>query len=188
MHNKKILAILKKWKKDEIKILPLAHFSAIIHTNYLGCLGLNKKVMDRQRIIAHIWMWTLVAVGIVLSFLILPSSFVLSPKNRTNLPFLLVLVFISALYYLASAFYFRLKHPIREFGLDDFIRAGTYGRVAHPTCTVLAITGWIIFIFSPSWEILAANLWATFVVFFWIELEKNIYKKNGGEENEVDVG
>ena len=117
-------------------------------------------------------MWGIIAAGAALAFSFLPATFVFSRANRAYLTFMSIPFFVLLLYYLASMIYFRAKYSLVSSGFGDLIRAGIYGRVAHPTCIMLAIIGWAIFIYMPDWRVLFSNLWATLVVFFWIKLEK----------------
>jgi hypothetical protein len=133
--------------------------------------------MDRQRIVAHIWMWSLILIGIALAFLFVPNDSVFSSFYRSYIVIAVVPLFIFFLYYLATAIYFRTKFSSSSSRLEKTIRAGVYGRVAHPTCMTLAMAGWIFFIFYPDWRILASNSWMTFVVFFWIKVEENAFSE-----------
>ena len=143
--------------------------------------------MDGQRIIAHIIMWSLIIVGIVLAFGFLPAIQVFPLAYQSYLVIISIPISIICLYYLASAIYFRAKFPLISAGFGKIIKAGVYGRVVHPTCMALAIAGWVLFVFFPDWRTLASDLWMTLVVFFWIKVEENAYAEKPEEKEGADT-
>lgn len=132
------------------------------------------------------WMWSLIASGIGLSFLIINPVMLLSRSNRYYMSLVAVPIFIIFLYNVASAVYYRTRYFNAVSELEKAVTTGVYGRLIHPTCTALAIIGWIFFIYFPDSRVLAANVWTTFFVFVWIRMEKEAYGRS--PKSEIDSG
>jgi protein-S-isoprenylcysteine O-methyltransferase Ste14 len=132
-------------------------------------------------------MWAIIIIGIALAFILLPPVSVFPSPYSSYLTIISIPIFVAFLYYLVTAIYFRTRFPLASTGADKIIKAGVYGRVAHPTCITLVIVGWIFFIFSPDWRILASNLWLTLVVLFWIKVEKDAFVEKPKKSEETDT-
>lgn len=145
--------------------------------------------MEKQRIIAHIWMWTIALAGAALAFVSFPQLMLFSPQNRMYLSIAIVPVVIISVYVLANSLYLRFRTSLASSGMEKIIKAGVYGRFIHPTCTGAAVLFWIVFIFYPDFRILVSNIWITLVVVFWIKLEEKTFleRKKRKSEEDFDV-
>jgi uncharacterized membrane protein len=138
---------------------------------------LGAKTMDTRRIIAHIWMFILIMLGVVSAFLFIPSIILFSKTNRYYLSLVSIPFLAIALYNFISAFYYRLNLPADSRELKKLTEKKAFGRMVHPTCTTLAILAWGFFLYSPDLKIFMADIWISIVVFSWIRVEKYAYSE-----------
>ena len=80
------------------------------------------KTMDTRRIIAHVWMYILIMLGVVSAFLFIPSVILFSQQNRYYLRLASIPFLIFASYNFASAFYYRLKEHFESDHLEKIDR------------------------------------------------------------------
>ena len=134
---------------------------------------------SKKRLISHAYMWALVAVGLVLVYIFIPSGILLFKKNMevsSSAIFLGILISLFLIYYIPSAIWERRK--FRLYSSDEMRRMidlGVYGKCVHPTCTTLAFLGWIAFCIFPDFRLFISVLWFTLVLVFWIKAEKSFF-------------
>ena len=136
--------------------------------------------MNTKRITAHFWMWGIIAIGIIMAFLILPDRLIALSGGQELLSLAFIPLVIFLIFYAASIIYCYSRYSLKNSGFEKLVAAGVYGRRIHPTCTLVVIASWGIFIFFPDIRILVSDIWITLVVFFWIKLEEAVHmdKKN----------
>ncbi|MFA7319342.1 MAG: hypothetical protein WC022_01975 [Parcubacteria group bacterium] len=130
-------------------------------------------MFSRRRIISHLVLWSLIAMGAVLAFYAVSPEIIF--KKSFNHWWIILPLAIFLVYHLVSAFYWRDQFNPDACSEKRIIRAGVYGKCAHPTCTSLIILSWIIFFYYPDTRILTGAAWLTFMVIFWIRIEKAFF-------------
>ncbi len=130
-------------------------------------------MLSHKRIITHLVLWSLIAIGVVLAFYAISPGIIF--KKSFNHWLIVFPVALFLLYHLASVIYWRNRLPFISCSEKRIIRAGVYGKCAHPTCTSLVILGWISFFYFPDARMLASVGWLTFMVIFWISVEKTFF-------------
>ncbi len=138
-------------------------------------------MFTRRRIITHLVLWSLVAVGVTLAFSFITPSIIFKKSFNHWLIILPLTIFL--VYHFASACYWRSRLHPKSGAERRIIRAGVYGKCTHPTCTSLIILSWIIFFVFPDTRLLGSAAWLTFMVIFWIRIEKAFFlgKKSKAE-------
>ena len=142
----------------------------------------------KRRLISHLYMWVLVAAGVFLVFIFIPSGTLLFKKNiqvSFSAVVVGVLILLFLIYYIPSAIWERKKFKLYSGSeMKRMIEMGVYGKVVHPTCTTLAFLGWVVFCIIPDLRIFLAVSWFTLVLVFWIRAEKSFFlgKKLGVED------
>lgn len=149
-------------------------------------------MLSKRRITSHICMWTLVGAGVVLAFIFIPYGILL--YKNINVSFVAIFLFVFLIYHLLSAFWKRGKFHLASSGyssqeMKKMVELGVYGKCIHPTCTALAILGWIIFFLIPDFIIFISVSWLTAVIIFWIRAEKSFFlgKKSKFETEDPNV-
>lgn len=134
-------------------------------------------MFNKQRIISHIVLWSLIIAGAFSAFIFFPAKMAFNIGIERW--FLIVPLAAFFVYHLSSAIYQHFKfYPISQKEIMA-IKKGVYGKFAHPTCTTLTILGWIIFLYYPETRIFFSMAWMTFLVFFWIRLEESFFMGKG---------
>ncbi|HLN18711.1 MAG TPA: hypothetical protein VK255_00900 [Patescibacteria group bacterium] len=131
--------------------------------------------MDRRRIIAHIWMFILIFLGIALAFYFVPSLILLSRINRYYLTLAIFPLLLLVFYNLTTAVFYRQKIGAQSDQLEKLTKEKPFGRLTHPSCTTFAILAWIFFLYFPTLKIFLINVWISIVILLWIKLEKSAY-------------
>jgi len=138
----------------------------------------NKKGI-KKRFISHIYMWILVACGVVLAFIFIPSGILLYKKNIDvyfSAIFLATFLFLFLMYYVPSAIWERRKFRLYSASeMRRMIDLGVYGKCVHPTCTALVFLGWIFFFIFPELRFFISILWFSTVLVFWMRAEKSFF-------------
>lgn len=130
-----------------------------------------------QRISAHLWMWGIISIGVILAFWTIPSRRITLFSNEGIFGLAAVGLIIYLIYYISSIIYCYFRYSITGSSFQKLVTAGVYGRRVHPTCSVLAILSWTAFFMFPNTKVLAACVWITLAVFFWIKMEGTAFKK-----------
>ena len=135
-------------------------------------------MFTKNRIISHVWMWIFVGAGLALVFIFIPPGMALYKKN--DISFVAVFLVLFLIYYLVDILLKRKNFHLAsssygEKEMKKMIKLGVYGKCIHPTCTTLAIFGWIIFLIFPELRMFLAILWFNLVVIFWIRVEKSFF-------------
>lgn len=142
--------------------------------------------MDKRRIIAHIWMYILISLGVAVAFRLVPPYVLFSRINRYYLTFAIIPLLFFVLYNFWSAIEYRRGLSSSTPHLEELAKKKFFGRVVHPTCTTLAILAWMSFLYFPNLRMFLADVWMTVVIYFWIKLEKSAYspKKAKSDDSE----
>jgi hypothetical protein len=123
-----------------------------------------------KRIIAHLWMWGIMAAGASLSFLIFPAKLLL-PRSDIFVFAGLILLAAFWLYNISGSIFTRSYASLTSLDMKHIAESGDYGKVVHPTCITLCIIAWGIFFIYPDLRILFSDIWFVSVIYFWIKIE-----------------
>jgi hypothetical protein len=128
-------------------------------------------------------MWMMIFFGIFLSFLFFPEKLIFLLDRTLSLIIAAPLI-IFLVYNLSTAILLHIKARKLYQSEKKLIKSGIYGKYAHPTCTTLAVFSWIIFLLYPDVRIFVSDIWLSFVIISWIEIEKSAYMKKKREQED----
>lgn len=127
-----------------------------------------------KRIIAHLWMWGIIAAGAFLSFLLFPAGLLL-PRSAAFVFVGFSLLAAVWLYNIIGSVFIRSYANQASLDMKHIARNGDYGKVVHPTCISLGIVAWGAFFVYPDLRILFSDIWLVAVIYFWIKVEEGTF-------------
>ena len=69
--------------------------------------------------------------------------------------------------------------------IDELITEGAYAVVRHPMYVANIILAWSVFIWQPSYKILAVVIWLMLILVFWAYLEERMLEEKFMEDYRV---
>lgn len=122
------------------------------------------------RLVTPLVMWIIVIVGIILSYLFVPAGNLFERDALGNV------VLLAGLVYWLYVFLLALQiHPQAHRGvhaISEVIAEGPYAVVRHPMYASDIILAWCVFVWYPTYQVLAIAIWLSGVLLFWSALEE----------------
>lgn len=132
----------------------------------------------KQKVIAHLVMWSLIATGIFFAFSFFSARIFFFGFSKF-FRIIAAIILLVALYYFISAIILRFNSLFKKRSEKEIVKSGVYGRLVHPTCISAIFLAWMIFFVYSDFRILISDIWMTMVIFCWIEIEKSFFRRNG---------
>ena len=115
-------------------------------------------------------MWSITIIGGVVLWVFMPQGNSFSSDLLGPIAFGLALA--NWLWVSVLAMRVHRKAAASVSNIDELITEGTYAVVRHPMYVADIILGWSVFIWQPSYKILAIVIWLMLVLVFWAYLEE----------------
>jgi protein-S-isoprenylcysteine O-methyltransferase Ste14 len=120
-------------------------------------------------------MWLIVIAGALLSILYLKNNILFFPGIFGEI--ILLLGLANWLYATIMSFKVHRKAPASVNKIDHLVTKGPYRFIRHPIYAADIALSWCVFVFHPSFNILAAVIWANLVFIFWAWLEERMLEE-----------
>jgi methanethiol S-methyltransferase len=120
-------------------------------------------------------MWVIVAAGAAVLWFTVPQGR-LFYSGVLGLA-VLVLGMINWLYVGLASGRVHRKAVSSVQNIDQLVTEGTYAVVRHPMYAAGMAAAWCVFVWHPTYQILAIVIWLTIVLLFWSNLEERMLEE-----------
>ncbi len=136
--------------------------------------------INKYKLTSPVLLWLLVAIGGFVFWKLIPDGIFFDSGMIGAL--VLVLGIGNWFYVYFSTFRYHKKMFLSVNRIDSVVTEGLYAVVRHPLYIADVILGLSIFIYSPTYQILAVVLWASLVLWFWAGLEERMLEEKFMED------
>jgi protein-S-isoprenylcysteine O-methyltransferase Ste14 len=133
-----------------------------------------------KKLVSPILMWTIVFVGLMAIFQLVPARYVFPKSNFSN--FLIVPAVIYWVYFFGGALKVHRKAALSVDRINKIVTNGVYAKVRHPIYAADIFLGWGIFFAHPDVRFLLGAHLLMFVLLFWIRLEEKALTEKFGQD------
>ena len=130
----------------------------------------------KYKLASPVLMWLIVVVGGVVLWNAIPSGMVFSAIGWVGKA-ILVLAVINWLYVWLSAWRVHRKAATSVDNINQIIDEGVYALVRHPMYASEIALGIAVFIYFPSYKVLAVAIWLALILTFWAKFEERMLEE-----------
>jgi protein-S-isoprenylcysteine O-methyltransferase Ste14 len=134
----------------------------------------------KYRFVTPLLMWAIVIFGIFFSFAFVPPGELFQADIFGDV--ILSVALIYWLYMLLFALRTHPRAPRSVHAVQQVIDEGPYAIVRHPMYVSDILLMWCIFMWLPTYQILAIAIWLSAVLLFWSALEERFLEEKFLEE------
>jgi len=127
-------------------------------------------------------MWTVVALGILVIFFVIPKQPLFSFSDSKAAIIFLVLAIPYWSYFWINAVLINKKAASSSANTPQIISSGVYGYVRHPIYGADIVLAIALFFFIPEARIALSVIWLTLVLIVWMKLEESVLEERFGHK------
>jgi protein-S-isoprenylcysteine O-methyltransferase Ste14 len=137
---------------------------------------MNNNIQNEKYKLANpLLMWLIVVIGFIVIYFIVAAGDVFAPSPWGVL--VLALGFINLVYISVISFRVHQKAAKSVAEIDSIITEGVYAVVRHPMYAADILFALTVFVYRPSFKVLAAVIWLSVVLLFWAKLEERMLEE-----------
>ncbi|MCL5666826.1 MAG: isoprenylcysteine carboxylmethyltransferase family protein [Patescibacteria group bacterium] len=134
----------------------------------------------KYRLASPLLMWVIVAFGsAILWKIVKPGQMFTSGWIGSVVLALGIINFIGVSLF---AYNKHRKAPASVHSINQLVTEGAYAVVRHPLYATDIVLAWCIFVWQPSYKVLAIVIWLTLVLVFWANLEERLLEEKFMED------
>ncbi len=141
---------------------------------------MKKTGKIRHKFINPFLMWFLVAIGVLISVLMVPNIILFERSYFGAIIFLVTICYW--IYFFMKALIENRNAVLSVDAVNKLITKGVYGIVRHPIYSADIFLSWGFLLVFPTLKILVSIMWLTFILFIWMILEENALEEKFGKE------